>query len=151
MRKLLLTLVMLLVMSTSCLGANWEWVYSDSNVGLFYDKDSIVFSVQNKIVNRDKCVVWVKIAYDEAFAQKRFKQAWAYSLERWEFDFANNRMREGERLHYYADGQMASRDKPTSSWVDIAPDTFAELIKIRLEKYTRERTEETEQRTRNAH
>lgn len=151
MKKLLLTVFMLLVMSTSCLAANWEWVGSSPDLGIFYDKDSIVFEKNKQIVNRDRCSVWVKIVYDKAYVQREYKQDWAFSVERWNFDLANNRIREGERLHYNDNGRVVNRDKPSSKWNDIAPETLAELIRDRVSKYAHERTEEIEQRTRNAH
>lgn len=149
MRKLLLTVLALVMLSSSCLAANWEWICSTSDVGLFYDKNSIVFDIsKTEITNRDKCYVWVKIVYDKAFAQKRFKDNTAFSVEHWGFDIANNQMLEGERLYYDDSGHLIDKTKSTQKWTPIVPDTFAEAVKEKILQYVKVHTEEIEQRTR---
>lgn len=149
MRKLLLTVMALMMMSVSCFAASWEWVCSTPNVGIFYDKDSIVFDMsKDKIINRDKCYVWTKLVYDKAFAQKRFKDNTAASLEHWGFDFAKNQMLEGERLYYDDSGMEIDKVKSTQKWEAIVPSTFAEAIKEKIQQHVRAHEEEIEQRTR---
>jgi hypothetical protein len=152
MRKLLLTVLALVMLSSSCLAANWEWIASDEKIGMFYDKDSIVFDMsKDKITNRDKCYVWVKIVYDKAFAQKRFKDNTAASLEHWGFDLANNQMLEGERIYYDDSGLPIEKIKGAQKWVGVVPDTFAEAVKEKILRHVKVHTEEIEQRTRGAH
>jgi hypothetical protein len=151
MRKLLLTVFALVLMSASCFAANWEWIGSDEKIGVFYDKDSIVFDMsKDKITNRDKCFVWVKLVYDKAFAQKRFKDNTAASLEHWGFDLANNQMLEGERLYYDDSGQLIEKIKSTQKWADVIPDTYGEAVKEKVQQHVRAHEEEIEQRTRGA-
>lgn len=149
MRKLIMVVLMLVAMTSTCMAASWEWICSTPNVGLFYDKDSIVFDMSNtKITNRDKCYVWVKIVYDKAFAQKHFKDNTAFSMEHWGFDLANNRMNEGEKLYYDDSGQLIDETKSTQKWEAVVPSTFAEAVKEKVKKHVRAHTEEIEQRTR---
>lgn len=147
MRKTILTILALIVMSAQCVAADWVWVHSTPNIGIFYDKDSITFEKKNDSVNRHRCSVWVKVVYDKAFVQKRYKANWAFSQERWHFDFDKNIMREGEKLYYDDDGQMVERNKGFAKWDNIAPDTFAELLCNRLKKYI----DESEHRSQKNH
>ena len=149
MRRLVMVVLMLLAMSATCMAASWEWICSTSSIGLFYDKTSIVFDKSaNQITNRDKCYVWVKIVYDKSFAQKRFKDSTSFSIEHWGFDLTNNQMSEGEKLYYDDNGQLLDRTASTQKWEAIVPDSFAEAVKVKVEKDARAHTEEIEQRTR---
>jgi hypothetical protein len=152
MRKLLLTVLALVMLSSSCLAANWEWINSDANLGAFYDTDSIRFdmSQKQKIINRDKFVVWVKFVYDESYARKRgLPKGTKYSISKIWFDVTQNRFCEEQLLFYDADNINIATDKGT--WDNIVPGTAGEGILKRVHKYVRAHTEEIEQRTRGAH
>jgi len=151
MRKLLLTVVALVLMSASCFAANWEWIASDANLGEFYDTESIRFDMarEQKIVNRDKFVVWVKFVYDESFVRKRgLPRGTKYSLHKMWFDVTQNRVREEQMIFYNADNINIASEK--GSWEDIIPGSAGEIIMTHVEKYVRAHEEEIEQRTRGA-
>ena len=152
MRKLLLTVFMLLVMSTSCLAAaDWQWVESDANMGWFYDKNSITFMMNKNIVNRDKVVVWTKIVYDGAYAQKNGMGNERYAIGKIYIDLAHNKLLIGKAYFYDNEGNVVSTSPAEKKWDDIIPGSHGDKIAKVVSDFIRTRTEEIEQRTRNAH
>lgn len=48
-RIILVVACLMMVLSSSCLAANWVWVTSDSRMGFFFDSDSIkVYETEGK-------------------------------------------------------------------------------------------------------
>ena len=151
MRKLLLTVFMLFVMSTSCLAAaDWQWICSDANMGFFFDKNTITFVKQKQVVNRDKVYVWIKVIYDEAYARKLGGADVRYTISKAYIDFASNKMGSDKVFLYNEDGRVITTLPPVKP-EDIIPGSNGERIAKAVDDYIRTRTEEIEQRTRNAH
>lgn len=150
MRKMLLTLVILLVMSTSCLAANWEWIGSDADTGLFFDTSTITFEKHKQTINRDKVYVWVRIVYDKEYARKQGNENVSYVVSKSCIDFANNKISSGKSYLYSENGRLIDTTPPMKA-EDIIPNSKGEIIAEAVDKYIRNRTEEIEQRTRNAH
>lgn len=155
MRKLLLTVVVLFLLSAQCLAANWERVCSTAGNVLFCDKDSVVFDVQESMVNsgeytvnKNKCYVWLKTIYDKAYVKRIFKDNTAYSLEYLGLDLVNNRINTGEVIWYNQDGGVVTSSKGLKEWSPIAPDSVGEAIKKYVENYINSHTKEIEQRPR---
>ena len=135
MKKLLLTVFMLLVMSTSC---------------LFFDKNSITFVKQKQVVDRDKVYVWVKTVFDEAYAQKTGQGHIGYTMTKAYLDFANKKIGTSKHYIYNKEGVIIET-LPAEKPEDIIPGSIGEDLANAVDKYVRTRTEEIEQRTRNAH
>jgi hypothetical protein len=107
-------------------------------------------SQKQKIINRDKFVVWVKFVYDESYARKRgLPKGTKYSISKIWFDVTQNRFCEEQLLFYDADNINIATDKGT--WDNIVPGSAGEGILKRVHKYVRTHTEEIEQRTRCTH
>jgi hypothetical protein len=151
MRKLLLTVFALVLMSASCFAANWEWIGSDENLGVFYDTDSVRFAMsrESQIVNRDRFWVWVKFVYDEGYAARRgFPRGVKYCMTKLWLDTKQFRVCEERKLFYDTSNSLvASR---MGKWEDIIPGSAGEVIMKHIEKYVRAHEEEIEQRTRGA-
>lgn len=151
MKKLLLTVFMLLVMSTSCLAAaDWQWACSNANLGMYFDKSTITFVKQKQIVNRDKVYVWVKTVFDEAYAQKTGQENVGYTMTKVYLDFANKKIGTSKHYVYNKNGEIIET-LPAEKPEDIIPSTIGEDLANAVDSYVRTRTEEIEQRTRNAH
>ena len=151
MRKLLLTILALMMMSASCFAASWEWVGANPYMGLSYDKDSLVFEVSSKqnIVNRDMVKGWVKFVYDEAYAQKEMpRKDTKYVVCKFSADLVGNRILNDDYIVYNKDGKILEQGKQKKGWEHVAPDTLGEFMFNSLKKHVRAHTEEIEQRTR---
>jgi hypothetical protein len=151
MRKTILTILALIVMSAQCVAADWVWLHSDENEGFFFDKGSIVFDISKdrKIVNRDRFYVWVKTAYDAAFAKKEFgRDDVAYSVDRFGFDAKTNSVCEKHILYYNHNKQVIYQQKDILRWQTIVPETLGESLFRHISKFVREHEAEIEQRTR---
>ena len=150
MRKILLTLTILISLSTHCLAANWGWIHSNANRGFFFDKDSIVYEISEdkKNINKDILYVWFKTVYDPAYAYKHFhRYDIVYCLNLYAFNFRNNKIRVMRTLHYTRDGETTlSYTKPTK-WKPIIPDSVGEHLRDYARKYAKEHAEEIEHRT----
>lgn len=151
MRKLLLTVLALVMLSSSCLAANWEWIHSNSEKGYFFDTDSIVFdtSPDKKNVNRDKFYVWVKIVFDPAYAKKKYQRDdIAYCIDMFGFDLADNKLCEKETIYYSNEKEVLLTFKDVTKWQNTIPESIGEHLMKHTGKYVRAHTEEIEQRTR---
>lgn len=151
MRKILLVMVMLLLMTSSCFAAKWEWLGSNANMGVFIDISSIKFdmSKKNQIINRDRVYVWVKYVYDEAYAQKNIEPPnTKYIIGLNGIDFAKDEMLTSKGILYDKDGNSLGEDRPVYHWQPIIPDSLGAAIKNYVEKYVSKHIEEIEQRTR---
>ena len=101
MRKLILTILTLFLLTAQCFATNWKWIDSNAEQGLFFDTDSVKFliSSKTKTINHNEVVLWVKYVYDSAYAQRAFKRDDVqYSLERIAFNFQYNKVNEIEIL-----------------------------------------------------
>lgn len=153
MRKLLLTVVALVLMSASCFAANWEWIYSSAQKGFFFDKDSVTFdlSKDKKIVNRDKLYAWVKIVYDKEFSKQTFQRDDVeYCIDHFGFDLQNNEVCEKHVLFYDKNKNVLHEEKNVLSWQKAVPDSVGDRLLEYFAKYARAHEEEIEQRTRGA-
>ena len=151
MRKLIMVVLMLVAMTSTCMAASWEWVGANPNMGLSYDKDSLVFQISSKqkIVNRDMVNGWVKFVYDEAYVQKEMPHKdTKYAICQFSADLVGNRIMNGEYIVYGKDGKVLEQGKQKYGWEQIAPDTLGESLFKSLKKYVSIHTEEIEQRTR---
>lgn len=62
------SLFMLLFSSTAS-AANWQWVNSNENLGIFFDTDSVKFSpIAKGGVDKNTIYVWSRYVYDDAYA-----------------------------------------------------------------------------------
>ena len=151
MRKLVMVLLMLVAMTTTCMAASWEWVGSDEKIGMFYDTSSITFSISpnKQIVSRDRVWVWVKYVFDESFAEQVLKNRnIKFQICKVGYDFSQNKTFDSKVISYHKDGHVLKEEPGKRSWVDIYPESVADCIKNAVEKYARAHTEEIEQRTR---
>lgn len=156
MRKTILTILALIVMSAQCFAADWVWVESNSNFGYFYDKDSITFALSKdkKIVNRDIIYVWVKFVCDEEYVRQAYERkelnypTTKVMIGKYGYDLVRNKQQMGTLTYYDKDGKVLWQSHKTDKWTDIIPDSVSENIKSHAAKYARSRTEEIEQRTR---
>jgi hypothetical protein len=154
MRKLLLTVLALVMLSSSCLAANWEWAGSDEKIGMFYDVNSITFSISpnKQIVSRDRVWLWVKYVFDESFAEQVIKNRNVkFQICKVGYDFSQNKTFESKIITYHKDGHVLKEEPGRRAWVDIYPESVSDCIKSAVEKYVRAHEEEIEQRTRGAH
>lgn len=151
MRKLVLVVISLLLLSTSCFAAKWEWLGSNANMGVFVDVGSIKFDMSNtnQIINRDRVYVWVKYVYDEAYAQKNIVPPnTKYIIAHDGIDLAKNEMIFPKAVMYDKDGNSIGEDHPIYHWQPIIPDSLGAAIKDYVDQYVSKHTEEIEQRTR---
>lgn len=68
---ILLTTLLLLLIHGTAAAANWQWVYSDEDVGLFFDTNSIKFQrIAKGGVDKNIIYVWARYVYGYTYAQK---------------------------------------------------------------------------------
>ena len=150
MRKLILVVISLLLLTTSCFAANWQWLGSNANMGVFVDTSSIKFDMSktNRIINRDRIYFWVKYEYDEAYAQKNIDPPnTKYIIAHDGLDFKANEMIYPKAIMYDKDGNSIGEDNPVLHWQPIVPGSLGDSLQKYLADYVSKHVEEIEQRT----
>lgn len=148
MRKLFLVVITLLLLSTSCFAADWEWLYSDAEEGFFFDKSSVVFRMNGQIVDRDRIQVWIKTVLDESYATEKYSPVPSYFIIRYEFDLANHKMRYVAGTAYNKKDEKIGNTKSDAKWKTIDKDSPGDFMLQKFLQYVPVHTEEIEQRTR---
>lgn len=134
----------------SCLAADWCWVGADSNMGLFVDMDSIRFelSPNRTISNHNRVYVWIKVEYDESYAQNYINPPnTKYFLAYDGIDLQKNEAIFLQQYHYDKNGVVIYTAPPEVKWNPIVPNTVVSVTKDVLAKYVSEHIKEIEQQT----
>ena len=134
-RIILVVACLMMVLSSSCLAANWVWVTSDSRMGFFFDADTI------KVTESNQIIVWEKVIYDEAYSRSLgdINGAIVHKLKmRIGYHRASMTTTQYSRYAYDKNGNLLASVERLREQSQIIPDTYGEDFLIALEKYVAE-------------
>jgi hypothetical protein len=137
-RIILVVACLMMLLSGSCLAANWVWVTSDSRMGFFFDSDSIkVYETEGKPETR-RITFWEQIVYDDAFAEKQGVingQTVKAIRQRVNCSRPNMAQVTYSRYFYAKDGTVLASKPNMQEKEPLIPDTFGDKVSLAVEKY----------------
>jgi hypothetical protein len=137
-RIILVVACLMMVLSSSCLAANWVWVHSNDKIGYYFDADSIkVFETAGKPETR-RIMVWTKLVFDEAFAQEKcIINGIVMREQKSKVTFFRPTMTYTEQAVYCYDkkGTVISSTPNVNRKYNIVPDSSGDKLSLAVEKY----------------
>lgn len=136
MKKIILRISLLLLitflLNTTLTNANDSWQHIDrTTIGnIFFNTKS--FKTLNTSSNQTYSV-WIKWEWSEEYAKELAKKLSlekpiAFSLEKWEIDYTNEKMRTLATVHYDKDGKSLFSHEVQTKWYTIIPDSVGEVV-----------------------
>ena len=145
---LFVSLFMLLFSSTAA-AANWQWINSNENFGLFFDTESIKFAPIDKGgIDKNIIYFWSRYVRDDAYSQKH---PYNGKLIKFMVQYQKLNISEGtlstlEVIGYDADGVMIDKTNAVAT-EHVIPGTFGDLVCSAVKEYARIHTEEITERS----
>jgi hypothetical protein len=137
-RIILIVACLMMVLSSSCLAANWVWAHSNDKISYFFDSDSIkMFETEGKPETR-RIMVWTKLIFDEAFAQEKCViNGEVMHEQKSKVTFSRPSMTYTEQAVYCYDkkGTVISSSPNVNRKYDIIPDSSGDKLSLAVEKY----------------
>jgi len=146
---ILLISLLLLAFSSTAAAANWQWVASDENVGVFFDTESLRFGKIDKLgIDKNIVYVWWYMALDDAFSQKQpYNGEIVKKIVRYDKLNLNEQTITGlEVILRDTDGFILGQKNNTGT-EHIAPDSRAALMYSAVKEYARIHAEEITERS----
>lgn len=153
MKKLILswvlTVFLSVVLSGTASAANWVWVSSDEQTGMFFDSSSIKFERTGESINENIIYVWWYIQIDEAaaihhpFRGKIVKRFVMYD----KFDIRDQTVTDIDVVAYDKNEEVIDRGADGKT-VRVIPGTKKETLMNAVASYAEKHKEEIVERSR---
>jgi len=145
----LLISLILLAFSSTADAANWQWVNSNENIGVFFDTESVRFSrIDKGCVDKNIIYFWSRYVCDDAYAQKhpyngKFIK---YRLQYQKLDISEETIATLEVISYDATEEII--DKTNAVATDhVVPGTFFDTVCSAVKEYAHIHAEEITERS----
>lgn len=142
------SLFMLLFSSTAS-AANWQWVNSNENIGVFFDTESVKFSrIAKGGVDKNIIYFWSRYVRDDAYAQKYpyngklIKSMVLYH----KLNISESTLTTLKVVAYDADGVVIDTTNKIVT-EPVIPGTFSDLVCNAVKEYARIHAEEIADRS----
>lgn len=146
---ILLTTLLLLLIHGTAAAANWQWVYSDEDVGLFFDTNSIKFQrIAKGGVDKNIIYVWARYVYGYTYAQKHphngqiVKMVVLYE----KMDIGTDTVTDLERVFYNNNGDFIDALKKGTVY-HVVPGSYGDMLYSAIKEYARIHSEEITDRS----
>lgn len=145
---LFVSLFMLLFSSTAA-AANWQWINSNENFGLFFDTESIKFApIAKGGIDKNIIYVWSRYVYDDAYA---FKYPYNGKPSKASVQYRKLNINEGtittlEEIWYDFDGNVLGIEGKAKT-ARVIPGTCGDVIYSAVKEYARIHAEEIADRS----
>lgn len=142
------SLFMLLFSSTAS-AANWQWVDSNENIGVFFDTESVRFSrIDKGGIDKNIIYFWSRYVRDDAYSQKH---PYNGKLIKFMVQYQKLNISEGtlttlEVIGYDADGVMIDKINAIAT-EHVIPGTFGDLVCSAVKEYACIHSEEITERS----
>lgn len=140
----LLISLLLLAFSSTAAAANWQWVNSNENIGVFFDTESVRFSrIDKGGVDKNIIYFWSRYVCDDAYAQKhpyngKFIK---YRLQYQKLDISEETIATLEVISYDANEEIITKTSNVAT-DHVVPGTFFDTVCGAVKEYARIHTEE---------
>jgi len=141
--------LLLLAFSSTAAAANWQWVDSNENIGVFFDTESLRFSrITKGGVDKNIIYFWSRYVCDDAYAQKhpyngKFIK---YRLQYQKLNISEETIATLEVISYDANEEIITKTSNVAT-DRVVPGTFFDTVCSAVKEYARIHAEEITDRS----